>query len=123
MIISALLSLLTGAVLGMRFRVFVLLPAIAVTVASILAIEVATTHTAGRAAIVAAAAIAALQIGYLCGVGVRYALALARLRALQGRHLPARRSLLATRSHPKNLHPSPLAVGRRPDASQPNCRP
>jgi hypothetical protein len=51
MIISALLGLLTGAALGMRVRIFVLLPAIAVTVASILAIEVATSHTAGRAAI------------------------------------------------------------------------
>jgi hypothetical protein len=89
MIISALLSLLTGAVLGMRFRVFVLLPAIAVTVASILAIEVATSHTAGRAAIVAAVATATLQIGYLCGV--RYALVFARLRALQDRsQAPAR---------------------------------
>jgi hypothetical protein len=84
MIISALLTLLTGAVLGMRFRVFVLLPAIAVTAASILASEVATSHTPGRAAFVAAVAIATLQIGYLCGV-VRYALVFARLRALQDR--------------------------------------
>jgi hypothetical protein len=85
MIVSALLSLLTGAVLGARFKVFALLPAIFVIGASILAIEVATSHTAGRAAIVAAAAVATLQIGYLCGVGVRYAVALARLRPLRDR--------------------------------------
>ena len=90
MIISALLSLLTGAVLGMRFRVFVLLPAIAVTVASILAIEVATSHPAGRAAIVAVAAIATLQIGYLCGVGILLC-ACAPCRIVR-RHQPARRT-------------------------------
>jgi hypothetical protein len=85
MIISALLSLLTGAVLGMRFKVFVLLPAIFVIGASILAVEVATSHSAGWAAIVAAAAVTTLQIGYLGGVGVRYAVALTRLRPLRVR--------------------------------------
>jgi hypothetical protein len=85
MIISALLSLLTGAVLGMRFKVFILPPAIFVIGASILAIEVATSHTAGWAVIVAAAAVTTLQIGYLCGVGVRHAVALARLRPLRDR--------------------------------------
>jgi hypothetical protein len=85
MIVPALLSLLTGAVLGMRFKVFVLLPAIFVIAASILAIEVATSHTAGWAGIVVAAAVVTLQIGYLCGVAVRYALALARLRPLRDR--------------------------------------
>jgi hypothetical protein len=97
MIISALLSLLTGAVLGMRFRVFVLLPAIVVIGASILAIEVASSQSVGWAATVAAAAMAALQIGYLCGVGIRYALALAHLRPLRNRsHSPPRAPQAAT---------------------------
>jgi len=84
MMIVALLSLLTGAVLGMRFKVLVLLPAIAAVLPIALGAGIVRDHAFGPAMLIGVAAVASLQIGYLAGVGVRHALAVARLRGLRG---------------------------------------
>jgi hypothetical protein len=67
----AIFSLLAGLVLGHRFRVLVLLPAIALALLG--AVGAGTAHADGIwwTALMAAAAVAALQIGYLIGLVAR----------------------------------------------------
>jgi hypothetical protein len=69
---------LVGAVLGLRFRVFILVPVIAVAA---LAIALGHTVIAPEVPLVLAvvAVAVALQAGYLCGLLVRQAMAVARL--------------------------------------------
>ena len=67
MISLAILSILSGAVLGMRFRVFVLVPVIGLAWLLLLTIGLGTD--AGNWLILAAMGIvaASAQIGFLCG--------------------------------------------------------
>jgi len=95
MTILTLLSLLTGMVLGLRFKVLVLLPAIA----CVLFIAVSMAVARGEIlwpALMATAGTASLQIGYLAGVGIRYFLAASRMSGLRSGSLanspPARRA-------------------------------
>ena len=97
MIMVLLVCLLAGAVLGQRFKVFILFPAM--VPALFFALVVAAMHGATVWGLVATALIAAasLQIGYLGGIGVRH-LAVAeranrvrfRKPAVSGSPLPAR---------------------------------
>ena len=70
MVMLLLLSFLIGAVLGMRFKVLVLVPAIAGTLPIAVAVEI--SHQQGLASIilVSAATVALVQIGYLAGIAV-----------------------------------------------------
>ena len=87
------LVFLIGAVLGMRFKVFILVPAIGSTLAAIVAGGVA--YGTNVPVILATAVLAAtsLQIGYLGGLATRHSMAVARsgrLRKVLQRVEPAR---------------------------------
>lgn len=78
MTILILLSFLIGAVLGMRYKVFILGPIIVANVTIILvggAVAGVDFSTLFLATILA---IICLQIGYFCGIITRYSMALAR---------------------------------------------
>jgi hypothetical protein len=79
---------LVGAVLGMRFKVLILIPAIGFAVGVVLAAGIA--GGASLAAILAATALASicLQFGYLGGIGTRYSMALIRTARSQQRFAP-----------------------------------
>lgn len=72
-----LASSLTGAVLGLRFPVYALLPAFVVA-----CVMIGASALAGNdfmmAAWQAGAAVAFLQLGYLAGVAIRFVMATAR---------------------------------------------
>jgi uncharacterized membrane protein len=87
MIILALLSLLTGMVLGMRFKVLILVPAIACILPIAFGFGIVRDHGLGSAIIIAAAALASVQIGYFGGALVRYSLAAARMSGLRSASL------------------------------------
>jgi hypothetical protein len=67
-----ILSLLAGLVLGQRFRVLVLLPAIALALLVAVGDGMARADGIWWTALMAAAAVTALQIGYLIGLGIRH---------------------------------------------------
>jgi hypothetical protein len=67
----AIFMFLVGAVLGQRFTVFVLVPAILVTLGVAIGLGIVRAQTPGTIALVTIAAIACLQIGYLLGLGMR----------------------------------------------------
>jgi hypothetical protein len=73
-----LLSTLLGALLGMRFKVFVLIPAIAFALIVILAYG--TAFRIGLSGIFLAIAVASscLQIGYIFSIIARYGIIMAR---------------------------------------------
>ena len=67
MVITALF-LLTGGILGFRFKVIILFPAIILTVVVTSSIEVAQGQDAWSSALITLAAVIAIQMGYLSGV-------------------------------------------------------
>jgi hypothetical protein len=87
MVMVLLVCLLFGAVLGQRFRVFIILPAMLPTVA--FATVVAASHgtTVWRTLATTFIAVASLQIGYLAGVGIRHFLAAERASRLRPKGL------------------------------------
>ena len=95
MVMLALLSLLTGMVLGMRSKVLILVPATACAVPIAIAIGVESYNAFGLVLLLVAAAVVSLQIGYLAGVRIRYALAVARIGSLH--HAPNASSQTARR--------------------------
>ena len=77
MMTFSMVSLLVGAVLGQRFQVIVLVPAVAI--ALVLAIGTGVTHgdTGWSIVLMGAAAATSVQIGYLIGIGIFHVLAAA----------------------------------------------
>ena len=75
----ALVSFLAGTVLGMRFRVLVLVPAIACVLPIALTIGISRQHELGSVLFLAAATVVSLQIGFFAGIAIRYSLAAARM--------------------------------------------
>jgi hypothetical protein len=73
-----LLAFLLGAVLGMRFKVFVLIPATGFALIAIFATSTARGNSLSGTLIAAVLASSCLQIGYLLGIIARYSVALAR---------------------------------------------
>jgi hypothetical protein len=69
-----LISLLLGMVLGQRFKVLVLLPAMVFLLLVAIGVGMANAQGLGPTALMAVGALASLQVGYLAGVGVRYLL-------------------------------------------------
>lgn len=67
----AITATLVGAVLGLRFKVLVLLPAIAICLASIAAGSLALAIGPWRALTAMIVATIALQMGFLAGSGIR----------------------------------------------------
>jgi hypothetical protein len=79
----AMISLLAGMVLGQRFKVLAVVPAIAVSSLVAIGYGIAHSEGLGRTVLLAALAVASIQIGYLAGVAVRYSLAAARTSGLR----------------------------------------
>jgi hypothetical protein len=75
MTVLAILAMLSGVVLGLRFRVLVLLPAICVLTLVTLGAGIANSSSAGNLLLAVVVAVAALQIGYLGGAVIRSAYA------------------------------------------------
>src|SRR5271168_4411552 len=93
MLILLLICLLVGAVLGQRFKVLVLVPAMALTftAAAVLANAGTILQILGAALV----ATTGVQIGYLAGVGTRYLTAAARTNLMP-------RASLTDRSSPQH---------------------
>jgi hypothetical protein len=92
-----LLVFLTGAVLGLRFKVLILAPAIGLALIVVVAMAIARGD--GVASILLAGALASvcLQVGYLGGILTRYTMTLARVRSRTRRDSKA--SLQAESAH------------------------
>ncbi|GLR98034.1 MULTISPECIES: hypothetical protein [Bradyrhizobium] len=84
-------SFLTGAVLGQRFRVFVLLPVTFALVLTMLPVSMMTSLGFLDGMKTAAFAAIALQGGYLFGSAARFGLAAARATRVFGRPVKATR--------------------------------
>jgi hypothetical protein len=83
MLILSLAALLVGAVLGMRFKVLILLPAIVASFLVIGAVGIGSSTGLGFVALAAIVAATCLQLGYLIGVALRHAVGLARASLIQ----------------------------------------
>jgi hypothetical protein len=79
MSILTLLVFLSGAVLGMKFRVFILAPAIGLSVLAAFAVAQARGDPLLTLLVSALLAVIALQIGYLAGILTRHALVSGRI--------------------------------------------
>jgi hypothetical protein len=93
MLMLLLLAVLVGAVLGMRFKVFVLIPAIGLTLPTILAAGMISRESLASFAVTAILAGTCLQIGYLAGAVARYATAAARAGRRQDPAMRLQRTL------------------------------
>jgi hypothetical protein len=78
-----LISLLTGMVLGQRFKVLAVVPAIAASLLAAIGFGIVHSEGLGRTVLLAALTVASLQIGYLVGVAIRYSLAAAGTSGLR----------------------------------------
>lgn len=85
-----LLAFLLGAVLGMRFKVFILIPAIGLIFIAILAGAIACGSGMASTLIAAVLASSSLQIGYVLGTIAQYSVALARAERLRKASLQIR---------------------------------
>jgi hypothetical protein len=64
-------SLLVGAVLGQRYKVFILLPAMSLALICTITAGIVRAQDAWSIAMVAVCITTAMQIGYLIGTGIR----------------------------------------------------
>lgn len=87
MLTFALISLLVGMVLGQRFKVLVLLPAAGIALLVTIVAEIAGPDH-WRTLVISAAAVVALQAGYLTSYGIRRAIVAARMRPSLAIHNP-----------------------------------
>jgi hypothetical protein len=74
-IVLAICSMLIGAVLGIWFRVVILLPIIVLCGLSLAAITVFHGGTASQAALTVIVFISVLQLGYICAAFIKHAVA------------------------------------------------
>jgi hypothetical protein len=72
MIMLAIVSSVTGAVLAQRFKIMILIPATAIALAAALGTGVAQTQTAWWTIVMAAAAGVSMQVGYIIGLCIHY---------------------------------------------------
>jgi hypothetical protein len=84
-----LISLLVGMVLGQRFKVLAVVPAMAASLLVSIGVGIAYSEGLGRTVLLAALAVASVQIGYLVGVAIRYSLAATRTSGLRTASLHA----------------------------------
>jgi hypothetical protein len=76
MLMMSLICLLVGAVLGQRFRILVLIPAMALAIMATAGFSHSGTFWQILGAVLVATT--SLQIGYFAGVGARYLMAVTR---------------------------------------------
>jgi hypothetical protein len=84
MLSTAIISVLLGMVLGQRFKVLILAPAILLTLLGALGASIVRPETVWFIGKAAAEAIVGMQIGYLLGLGIRHLTLLARAARLRG---------------------------------------
>ncbi|MBO0756816.1 MAG: hypothetical protein J2P54_13230 [Bradyrhizobiaceae bacterium] len=72
MILLSIVCILIGAMLGLKFRVLVLVPATAICIFLVLLVELSSGAGAAWTVIVAVIAAALLQFGYLGGVAMSF---------------------------------------------------
>ena len=82
MSVLILLTLLTGAVLAMRFKVLILIPAIGSALVVVVIGSFARGSGLSDMLIVAMLASTSLQVGYLCGALARQSFLLSRAQSL-----------------------------------------
>ena len=80
MTILAMTALLIGALLGLRFQVSILVPAIVIGSAVIFSLDMAHSHSLLPTLLTTVLAITALQIGYVGGAVIRFVIVEARVR-------------------------------------------
>jgi hypothetical protein len=80
MTMCAMTAILIGAVLGLRFKVLILAPAIVFGSAATLGIGMAHSHSIWFVSLAIVLAITALQLGYLAGAVIRFVIAGIRVR-------------------------------------------
>jgi hypothetical protein len=78
MLIVMLISILVGAVLGMRFKVVILVPGVAFGLFAVTAAGLAHRDSLGTVALVMVLIATGLQLGYLFGTATRFVVAGAR---------------------------------------------
>jgi hypothetical protein len=83
MLILAALCGVTGLVLGLRFRVTILVPVNAIIVAIVVTLNILQGNTLSSAVIEPVVAVLATELGYLCGATARLLLPSSRLRAFR----------------------------------------
>ncbi len=91
MIAAAAVGALVGLVLGQRFSVLILLPAITMAVIAIAGLGMARAEPTATIVVSAVAAAVALQLGYVIGSALH--------RAVPPAHRPARRRTVVLESH------------------------
>jgi len=79
MMMLAITTMLIGALLGQRFKVLILLPAIVIGSAAIFAFGMAHSNGLWSILLATAFTITALQLGYLGGSVIRFVIAEARI--------------------------------------------
>jgi len=89
MMTIAMIALLIGALLGLRFRVFILVPAIVLASATILSVGMARSDSTWPTLLATVLAITALQVGYLSGAVVHFSIAKVRGREDSARSIAA----------------------------------
>ena len=82
MIVFLIVSTIAGAILGLRFKVFVLGPATLLATAAVALTGIGNGYEARSIALVVLGTVASLQIGYF-GCGILYAAVLAQLPAVR----------------------------------------
>ena len=73
-------ALLTGALLGLRFKAFILVPAVVIGSATVLIVGIARSDSIWPTLLAAVLVITALQMGYLSGAVVHFSIAKTRAR-------------------------------------------
>ena len=87
MMIFALAGMLIGAILGMNFSVFALIPAMACAIV----IALATSVPGGGVSVACVICLlVGSQVGYVAAAALRFALQRAAMRASVGREIPGR---------------------------------
>jgi len=95
MVVLVILSVLAGMVLGQRFKVFALVPAMGASMLVAITTGVAHADTPSMLALTAIMVGVGIQIGYFLGLGLRHFMVSARAARLRvswfGGSIPARR--------------------------------
>jgi hypothetical protein len=85
MLMLAIIAVLTGAALGLRFKVLVLLPVIGLLILGVPIVGLAYSRSIPSIALDLGLSIAWLQLGYLGGIGTRHAMVMSRAGRLRTR--------------------------------------
>ena len=81
MLVLSTVSFLVGAVLAQRFKIMVLIPAVATVLTLAVGLGVANAYTFWSIVVTAATAATSMQIGYLIGISIHDFLAAASSRS------------------------------------------